>query len=119
MAIIRGRHRGLHGVTFADFLDLVWVEIWDDCSPMGDVSQYREIVTKLFIEGMEPWRITYTTTDKKGKKVTKRLGDRPEGGRSFAPSKSMMEQARALHQQLQALKAAAQEGDKVASPPDG
>lgn len=55
------------------FLDKVWVEIYDDVSPMGDKNQYRDIVTALFIEGKDPHDIWITQPD--GKK--KRLSDTP------------------------------------------
>lgn len=60
-------------MSLSTFLDLVWVEIYDDCSPMGDRQQYREIVTKLFMQGEDPHNIWVTQPD--GSK--KRLSDTP------------------------------------------
>jgi hypothetical protein len=114
-------------MSLQTFCDLVWVEIHDDCSPMGDQAQWREIVTKLFIEGIPAWEITYEGFDDKGKKVRKRLAPRPAAG---SPTGSAVADARALFEKLkgaskvdtktfvesvQAAKIAAE----VASPPNG
>lgn len=95
------------------FLDIVWAEIWDDCPPLGDQAQYREIMVRLFIDGDAPHEITYTTSDGK----THRLSEPPRRrGVRGKPSKDQMDAARALHEQLKAAKAAA---TGLASPEDG
>jgi hypothetical protein len=84
-------------MSLATFCDLVWVEIWDDVGPMSDHTQYRRIVTELFIEGKDPYDITYETTvyDKKGKakQVVKRLSEMPSGA---ARSQRLVSQADVL-----------------------
>ena len=102
-------------MTLQTFCDIVWQEIWDDVGPMGDQSLYRDIVIKLFIDGMEPHQITWK--DHEGK--TQRLSDSNKGGSTSGPSKSQMDTARALHERLREAKAAAKEAKRVASPPDG
>jgi hypothetical protein len=122
---------GFRHMTLQTFCDLVWLEVWNDCPPMGDHAQYREIVTKLFIEGKPAWEITYDGHDDKGKKVKKRLAPRPVGGAlSLAKPSDQANAAKdllarigrgvrvdtkAFVQQVQAAKDAA----GVASPPDG
>lgn len=82
-------------MSLSTFLDLVWVEIYDDCSPMGDRQQYRDVVTKLFLQGVDPHDIWITGSD--GKK--KRLTDTPRaktGKSDIAALKALREQAIAL-----------------------
>lgn len=114
-------------MTLATFCDLVWAEIWEDCPAMGDQAQYRDIVTKLFIEGKPAWEITYDGYDDKGKKIRKRLAPRPSGssstGNATADARALFERlkrgvqvdTRAFVEQVQAAKAAA----AVESPPNG
>lgn len=113
-------------MTLQTFCDLVWLEIWEDCPPMGDHGQYRDIVTKIFLECKEPWEISYTTYDDKGKKVTKRLGPRPAAG--AAPGSSQTDAAKALlakigkgvsvnTRQVVEQVQAAKEAAELASPP--
>ena len=89
-------------MSLADFCDLVWLEIWNDCSPMGDLSEYRRIVTELFIDGKDPHDITYEVTDYDGKgkpvKKMKRLSD--TRGSKHGPSDEQMTQLRELQQKL-------------------
>lgn len=117
MAIIRGRQGrlGLQGMSLATFCDVVWVEIWDDYGPMSDHITYRRIVTELFVEGKEPFEITYevTTYDKKGKakQVTKRLSDSPSQGsraQRLTSQSSVLEQWKARAAELRADKEAAE-----------
>jgi hypothetical protein len=78
------------------FLDLVWLEIWDDCSAMGDRGQYRRVMKELFLEGKNPHEVWYETYDDKGKKIRKRLDETPpEGG---AVPKSALEEGRAMRE---------------------
>lgn len=118
-------------MTLQTFCDLVWLELWNDCPPMGDHAQYREIITKLFIEGKPAWEITYDGVDAKGKKVRKTLAKRPAAGalanagpaEQSAAAKDLLARigrgvrvdTKAFVQQVQAAKDAA----RVASPPDG
>lgn len=59
LEVIRGRQgrQGFKDLPLSTFLDMVWVEIYDDCSPMGDRHEYREIITKLFLKGEDPHNI--------------------------------------------------------------
>lgn len=98
------------------FCDLVWTEIWDDCPPMGDQHQYRDIMEKLFLRGMEPWQITYETTDKKGKKVTRRLGTAPAKGIGLNPPKNAVAQMQEWAERAKKLREAK---EQLGSPPDG
>jgi hypothetical protein len=50
-------------MTLANFCDLVWLEVWDDCPALGDQHEYREIVHNLFFEGLEPGEIEVTDPD--------------------------------------------------------
>lgn len=114
-------------MTLQTFCDLVWLEIWDDCPPMGDQSQYRDIVTKLFIECKNAWEITYQGYDDKGKKVTKRLATVPVAGSTG----NAMADARALYERIKgktkpidaagmvAQVQAAKDAAGLASPPSG
>jgi hypothetical protein len=97
-------------MTLSTFCDIVWAEIWDDCSPMGDQAKYRDIVYRLFIKGDDPATITYK--DSKGK--TRRLTDRSPDITAPTP-KDKLEAARALYEQVRQ----AQEASRVASDPDG
>lgn len=116
-------------MSLSTFCDLVWLEIWDDCSPMGDQHEYREIVHKLFIEGIPPWEIFYDGYDAKGKKVKKRLGERPTSTSTMSKTEQVVSardlfeklgrkskiDPKAFVEQVQAAKQAAE----VASPPSG
>lgn len=97
--MIRGRQGriGLTGMSLSTFLDLVWTEIWDDCSPMADRAQYRRVMKELFLEGKDPHEVWYETYDQKGKKVRKRLSDAPseQGG---AIPRSALEEGRAMRE---------------------
>lgn len=79
------------------FLDLVWVEIWDDCSAMSDRGQYRRVMKQLFLDGTPPNEIWYEGYDEKGKKVRKRLSDTPTETGGQMP-KSALEEGRAMRQ---------------------
>lgn len=79
------------------FLDLVWVEIWDDCSAMADRGQYRRVMKQLFLDGTPPNEIWYETFDEKGKKVRKRLSDAPTETGGTVP-RSALEEGRAMRE---------------------
>jgi hypothetical protein len=96
-------------MSLCTLLDLVWAEIYDDVGPMGDQTQYREIVTKIYIDGQDPRTITYK--DAHGK--TKRLS--MSGGRGGSVSSGQLDQIRMLQEHARRLA----EAQKLASPPDG
>lgn len=77
-------------MSLSMFLDKVWVEIYDDCSPMGNRPEYREIVTKLFLKGEDPHNIWIGEG-----KNRKRLGSTPRS----KTSKADLAELRALQQQ--------------------
>lgn len=117
-------------MTLSTFCDIVWMEIWDDCSAMGDQSQYREIVTKLFIEGVPTWDITFDGYDDKGKKIKKRLAPKPPGAGTGVTPADAIARARSLAEKLKGGRLAdtkafvkavnvAKEAAQVASPPSG
>jgi hypothetical protein len=82
-------------MPLATFCDLVWVEIYDDVSPMGDRAQYRRIVKELFLEGKDPSEIWIETTDAKGKKVRKPLAQASaESGPGGAIPRDALSEAR-------------------------
>lgn len=112
--MIRGRQgrAGLNGMSLSTFLDLVWTEIWDDCSPMGDRSQHRRVMKELFIEGKNPHDVWYETYDDKGKKVRKRLDDVPAEVGGVIPQ-TALEQARAMRDRaIEASRKAREEAEK-------
>lgn len=98
-------------MTLSTLCDLIWVEIWDDCSPMANQATYRDIMVRLFLKGEPPSSITYKGADGK----THRLA--PPG--SSSPSRSDVSAARALYDQINAAKAKAKDAEQVVSPPDG
>lgn len=89
------------------FLDIVWAEVWDDCGPMSDQTQYRSIVTQLFLEGKDPTQVTYTVTDAKGKTKVKRLSEGQPLQYGVAPAASEMAKARDMYERLQQMREAA------------
>lgn len=84
----------------------------DDCPPMGDHAQYREIMTKLFIDGDDPADVWWTDSDGKSHRLTEPQRSKVRG----RPDKDQMDAARALHAQIQAAKQATARG--LASPDD-
>lgn len=70
---------------------------------MGDHAQYREIMTKLFIDGEEPSEIWYTDGEGKSHRLTEPQKRKVRG----RPSKDLLDQARALQARLKAGKDAA------------
>lgn len=97
-------------MALSTFCDIIWAEIWDDCSPMGNQSQYRDIMFRLFIKGDEPGSITYKDADGKLRNLAQRKPD------ISAPTpKDLFDEARRLHEQVMQ----AQEATGVASDPDG
>lgn len=46
----------------------MWLELWDDCGPMGDQVKYREAIQTIFFDGLEPGEVEFT--DKDGNKRT-------------------------------------------------
>lgn len=111
-----GVRGGINSLSVSDFCDLVWTEVWDDCPAMGDQHQYRDIMEKLFLQGMDPWNITYETTDKNGKKVTRTLGSAPAKGIGRTPPKTQVQQMNEWAERAKMLREAKNE---LASPPDG
>lgn len=79
LELLRGRQgrQGLRGMTLSTFLDICWQEIYDDSAPMGDRHQYRDIVKKLYLEGLDPYFIWYE--DGQGKRH--RLAKSPAGSK--------------------------------------
>lgn len=92
------------------FLDLVWVEIWDDCSAMSDRGQYRRVMKQLFLDGTPPHDIWYESYDEKGKKVRKRLSDTPSDAGGSVP-RSALEEGRAMRER--AIEAARKAREKA------
>lgn len=109
---MRGRQgrAGLRELPLSTLLDMIWAEIYDDCSPMGDQHQYREIVTALYIEGKDPHEVTYQ--DSKGR--TRRLADAPARPGSRTPRPSAIEEMRAMQERARQLA----DEHALASPPD-
>ena len=73
LEIIRGRRiqlglNGLNGLSLSAFCDLVWLELWDDCGPMGDQVKYREAIKTIFYEGRDPDSVEFV--DAEGNKRT-------------------------------------------------
>lgn len=58
-------------MSLSTFLDLVWTEIWDDCSAMSDRVQYRQIMKELFLDGTDPFNIFYTDSNGKKQRLAK------------------------------------------------
>lgn len=98
-------------MTLSTLCDLIWVEIWDDCSPMANQATYRDIMVRLFLKGENPASITYKGSDGK----THRLA----APGTIAPSKDRMSEARQLYEQIKAAKTQAVDAEQVVSPPDG
>lgn len=83
-------------MSLQTFCDIVWAEVWDDCPPMGDQTQYRDIMYRLFIKGDPPHTITYK--DAKGK--LRRLSDAPRADISTPVDESKLDAARRLMSQV-------------------
>lgn len=86
-------------MSLSTFLDIVWKEIYDDAAPLGDRGQYRDIVRKMYLEGVDPYEIWYVND--KGKRV--RLADAPSGGGKI--EKRGIEALRALQDRANKLAA--------------
>lgn len=99
-------------MTLAELCDVVWVEIWDNCSAMADLNTYHDIVTRLFIKGERPSSITYKGADGKQHRLA-------EPGSDGDMDRSKLAQARKLHEMMQQMKQQATPPPAVASPPDG
>jgi hypothetical protein len=114
MVLVRGRQgrMGLREMSLSTFCDIVWVEIWDDVGAMGDRAQYHRIIEELFLEGKDPYDITYETTEYKNGKsveVTRRLSEAPsKAGRAnrMKSEASVLEQWKARAAELKAQQAA-------------
>lgn len=78
-------------MPLSTFLDIVWAELWDDVSPMADRSRYHKILVELFVEGKDPYDITWK--DEKGK--TQRLSNQRTMSTDSKPAASAMDQAKA------------------------
>lgn len=61
---------GLRGVSLSEFCDLVWLELWDDAPQLGDRSEYRDLLVKLYLEGVEPGSLEVTGPDGKLRKIS-------------------------------------------------
>lgn len=106
-------------MSLATFCDLVWVEIWQDVSMMSDIHTYHRIVGELFLEGKDPYDITWEVEEydkalKKNVTKTKRLADQPTAATRAQQMKSGMAQLEEWRARSAQLKA---EG-VVASSPD-
>lgn len=87
------------------FLDIVWQEIYDDSAPMGDRAQYRDIVRKLYWEGVDPFYIWYEGAD--GKRH--RLAKSPAGSKIEKSGLEALRELQARADQLAAEARARQE----------
>ena len=99
-------------MTLSTLCDLIWVEIWDDCSPMANQATYRDIMVRLFLKGESPSSITYKGSDGK----THRLA---QPGQAMTPARDKMAAAKELYKTMQAARTKAREAHEVVSPPDG
>lgn len=96
-------------MSLSTLCDVIWAEIWDDCPALGDQTQYREIMVKLFIDGEDPANITWTDAEGKKHRLSKR-----RSGSTLTPQ--MVAQAKELRDRL---KGKPKPADQVASPGDG
>lgn len=103
-------------MTLATLCDIIWAEIWDDCPPLGNHAQYREIMHRYFIVGEDPSKITWKDADGK----THRLSDGPKRAPGTGPTKKEWDDLANLREQMrQAREAAAAQARELASPGDG
>ena len=100
LAMIRGRQgaRGIYGLSFSTFLDIAWATLWDDVSPMADRARWHQIRQELFVEGKDPYDITWKDHDGK----LQRLADTRQVTSDGKPAKSAMDQAREWQEKLRA-----------------
>ena len=87
-------------MSLSTFLDIVWAEIWDDVSPMGDRSRYRQIIVELFVEGKDPYDITWRDSDNK----LQRLSNQRMTTKDSKPARSSLDQAREWQEALRKRK---------------
>ena len=113
LEVIRARQGrlGLRGMSLSTFCDLAWLELWDDCPALGDLSQYREVIEQIFLQGMDPAKVTWTDHD--GKK--RPIGSTSQPGQLGPVPQDALAEARALHQRMREMREAA----RVASSSDG
>ena len=78
---------GLKGLSLAAFCDLVWLELWDDCSPMGNQAKYRDAIQAIFMEGREPGTVEFT--DAKGNTRTIRAPGTPPSTSTPIPTQAL------------------------------
>lgn len=96
-------------MSLSTFLDIVWAELWDDVSPMADRGRYHKIIVELFVEGKDPYDITWYDHDGK----LQRLSNQPAATRDAKPDQSAVDTAREWMEKLKA-----QKDDLVASTGD-
>lgn len=111
LTVIRGRQgrQGFNGMSFSTFLDIAWAELWDDVSPMADRSRWHMIVKELFVDGKDPYDITWRDHDNKLQRLAPSRSVAPDG----QPAKPALDMAREWQEKLKARK-----DDLVASPDD-
>ena len=66
-------------MSLSTLLDIVWTELWDDISPMGDRSRYHKILIELFVEGKDPYDITWKDHDGKLQRLSNQRGGTTDG----------------------------------------
>jgi hypothetical protein len=113
LEVIRGRQgrSGLRGMSLSTFCDLAWLELWDDCPALGDLSQYREVIEQIFLQGKPPTEVMWTDHDGKQRP----LGEAPKSDQLGSIPQTAIDEARALHQRMREMREAA----RVASSSDG
>jgi hypothetical protein len=97
-------------MSLSTFLDIAWAELWDDVSPMADRSRWHKIIVELFVEGKDPYDITWRDHDGK----LQRLSNQRASTQDAKPTKDAIEQAKEWQEKLKAKKP-----DLVASDNDG
>lgn len=97
-------------MSFSTFLDIAWAELWDDVSPMADRGRWHKIIQELFVEGKDPYDITWKDHDGKLQRLSNQRGLTQDA----KPTKSAMDQAKEWQEKLRARKE-----DLVASADDG
>lgn len=98
-------------MTLGELCDLIWVEIWDNCSAMADLNTYHDIVTRLFIKGERPSSITYKGADGKVHRLAEPGDEKLD--------RSKIAKAKELHALIQQMKQRTTPPPEVASPADG
>ena len=65
----------------------MWLELWDDCGPMGDQVKYREAIQTIFYEGRDPGTVEFV--DAQGNKKTIRKPGSAPSVNTPIPSSAM------------------------------